>query len=250
MIAFRTCGRLAKATVNPLAVRDHVHLSVVVPVWNEEATLPHLLSQLRAQCSEPDCELVIVDGGSTDGTEALLRESGVSWIGAERGRAAQMNAGAAATGGEVLLFLHADTRLPRSWKSAIRGALSDGHVGGFFRVRLNSSRWILRVVGHLITWRSRLTGVATGDQGLFLTRQAFEVAGGYAPLPLFEDVELTQRLKRLGTLVCLPATVVTSARRWDRLGPWRTILRMWILRAMYALGMRADRLARYYEIAR
>ncbi len=227
-----------------------MRLSVVVPVWNEEAALPHLLRHLRAQCGAPDCELLIVDGESTDGTGAVLRQADVPWIAAGRGRGMQMNAGAAATGGEVLLFLHADTDLPPGWQTAIGEALSAGHIGGFFRLRLDSRRWILRVVGNLITWRSRLTGVATGDQGLFVTREAFESAGGYAPLPLFEDVELTQRLKRHGTLAYLPATVVTSARRWERLGPWRTILRMWVLRAMYALGVRVDRLARYYEIAR
>ena len=233
-----------------LAVKAHVRLSVIVPVWNEEAVLPSLLDQLRKQCAEPGCELVFVDGGSTDGTKRLLRESGVAWIASARGRAAQMNAGAAVTAGDVLLFLHADTRLPASWRVVVVQAIESGHVGGFFRLHLDSPRWILRVVGHLITLRSRLTGVATGDQGLFVTRQVFESTGGFAPLPLFEDVEFTQRLKRFGSLAPVEATVVTSARRWDQLGPWRTIVRMWVLRAMYALGMQPDRLARYYGIAR
>ncbi len=234
----------------PWPVEAHVRLSVIVPVWNEESALPALLGELREQCAEPDCELVFVDGGSSDGTERLLRESGVAWIASARGRAAQMNAGAAATAGDVLLFLHADTRLPANWGAVVIQAIESGYVGGFFRLHLDSPRWILRVVGRLITLRSRLTGVATGDQGLFVNRQVFESTGGYAPLPLFEDVEFTQRLKQFGSLVPVEATVVTSARRWDQLGPWRTIVRMWALRAMYALGMRPDRLARYYEIAR
>jgi rSAM/selenodomain-associated transferase 2 len=227
-----------------------LRLSVIVPIWNEESALPLLLAELRDQCAVPDCELVLVDGGSTDGTQRLLRESGVAWIVSERGRATQMNAGAAASGAEVLLFLHADTQLPADWKAIVFEAIESGHVGGFFRVRLDSPRSILRVVGQLITLRSRLTGVATGDQGLFVTRQVFESTGGYAPLPLFEDVELTQRLKRFGSLARLDATVMTSARRWEHLGPWRTIVRMWILRAMYTLGTGPERLARYYETAR
>ncbi|HJO04928.1 MAG TPA: TIGR04283 family arsenosugar biosynthesis glycosyltransferase [Acidobacteriota bacterium] len=227
-----------------------MRLSVIVPVWNEESTLPALLGELRKQCDGVDCELVFVDGGSTDGTEQLLRDSGATWVVSDRGRGVQMNAGAAATGAEVLLFLHADTRLPPGWKLVVAEAIAGGHIGGFFRVRLDSPRLILRVVGHLITLRSRATGISTGDQGLFVTRQIFESAGGYAHLPLFEDVELTRRLRRFGRLAAVDSTVVTSARRWDQLGPWRTIVRMWGLRALYALGMRPERLARYYEIAR
>lgn len=227
-----------------------MRLSIVVPVWNEVSALPSLLGELREQCALPDCELVVVDGGSTDGTQRVLRQSGVTWIASDRGRAFQMNAGAAVSSAEVLLFLHADSRLPADWKADVIEAIESGHVGGFFRVRLDSPRSILRIVGGLITLRSRLTGVATGDQGLFVTRQVFESTGGYAPLPLFEDVELTQRLKQFGRLARLKATMVTSARRWERLGPWRTIVRMWVLRAMYAVGIRPERLARYYEAAR
>ena len=227
-----------------------MRLSVIVPVWNEEIVLSAQLEQLRKQCAEPGCELVFVDGGSTDTTEQLLHESGAVWLVAGRGRGLQMNAGAAVTGADVLLFLHADTLLPPDWSALVMKAIEAGNIGGFFRVRLDSHRWLLRIVGHLITFRSRSTGLATGDQALFVTRRVFESTGGFANMPLFEDVEFTQRLKRLGSLAAVDATVVTSARRWIQMGPLRTILRMWVLRAMYTLGMQPERLARFYKMAR
>ncbi len=232
-----------------------MRLSIVIPLLNEAAGLPRFLAHLRTRVeamagSELGVDVLLVDGGSDDGTHQALRDAGFACITAERGRGSQMNAGAAATRGDVILFLHADTRLPPDALQQAGKAIGRGCVGGFFRVRLDSRRPLLRLIGHLITRRSSLTGIATGDQAIFVARSAFESLGGYAPLPLFEDVELSRRLKRLGSVARIEATVTTSARRWEQRGPWRTILRMWLLRLMYLCGVEPARLARYHETAR
>lgn len=195
-------------------------------------------------------DVVVVDGSSSDGGGELIRDSGLTCVSAPRGRASQMNAGAGAGRGDVILFLHADTELPGDACAQIEAAASGGAVGGFFRVRLDSQRPLLRLVSWMITTRSGLTGVATGDQAIFVTREAFMLLGGFPPLPLFEDVELCTRLRALGEIVRLPGTVTTSARRWENHGHWRTILWMWLLRAGYTLGLSPRILARYYEATR
>jgi len=225
-------------------------LNVIVPVHNEIAALPDLIRRLRKLQAVAGVHVVVVDGGSDDGGGELLRDSDVGCVSAPRGRASQMNAGAAAGRGEIILFLHADTELPDDACRQIETAVSAGAVGGFFRVRLDSRRPLMRLVGWMITQRSGLTGVATGDQAIFVTREAFERLGGFPPLPLFEDVELCTQLRALGRIVRLPGTVITSARRWENHGPWRTILRMWLLRAGYTLGLSPQLLARYYEVVR
>jgi rSAM/selenodomain-associated transferase 2 len=228
-----------------------LRVSIIVPVLDEALCLPSLTSRLTelAGC-DPACEILVIDGGSTDGTREQLDRSRIPWISAERGRAAQMNAGAAASRGDALLFLHADSRLPADALGLVREAIAGGQRAGFFRIRLDSRRPLLRLVGRLMTLRSRATGIATGDQAIWLERSTFEELGGFPTLPLFEDVELSRRLKRRVRFRCLPAEVVTSARRWERRGPLRTILRMWMLRAAYALGFPAGGLARRYEVAR
>ena len=223
-------------------------VTCVVPVYNEIRVLPRLLPELRRLQAE--AEVVLVDGGSDDGSAEMLSQSGLRWLRSERGRAAQMNAGAAAGTGDVILFLHADTRLPLDAARRALEACRGGANAGFFRGRLDSTRPLLRLVGWLMNWRSRLTRIATGDQALFVRREVFERTGGFPALPLFEDVELSARLRREGGVVALRESVVTSARRWERHGAWRTILRMWHLRALYALGFPADRLARRYGTAR
>lgn len=194
--------------------------------------------------------VVMVDGGSDDGSGELLRNSGLTCVSAVRGRASQMNAGAAAGCGDVILFLHADTELPTDACAQIEVAVGAGAVGGFFRVHLDSRRPLLRLIGWMITQRSRLTGVATGDQAIFVTREAFTLLGGFPPLPMFEDVAMCTRLRDLGKIARLSGMVTTSARRWENHGPWRTILRMWLLRVGYTIGLSPGVLARYYEAAR
>ena len=227
-----------------------MRLNVIVPVHNEVAALPQMLERLRRLQRTSGVDVVVVDGGSDDGSHELLRAGGVPHVSAPLGRASQMNVGAESARGDVILFLHADTVLPDNACAQIEAAIRDGAVGGFFRVRLDSQRPLLRLVGRMITARSGLTGIATGDQAIFMTRDAFAELGGIPPLPLFEDVELCTRLRRLGRIVRLEGTAITSARRWENHGPWKTILRMWILRAGYTVGLSPSVLARYYEATR
>ncbi len=238
------------AQTSQLIWRIGLRLNVVVPVHNEVAALPEVLRRLRILHERSGVDVVLVDGSSDDGGGKLLRASGLPCISAPRGRAGQMNAGAGTGRGDVILFLHADTRLPQEADVEIRAAINAGAVGGFFRVRLDSRRPLLRLVSWMITTRSGLTGVATGDQAIFMTREAFDQLGGFPPLPLFEDVEICTRLRGLGKIVRLEGTVTTSARRWENHGPWRTILLMWLLRAGYTIGLSPRVLARYYEATR
>jgi rSAM/selenodomain-associated transferase 2 len=221
-------------------------LSIVIPALDEAANLARVLPGLVAR--EPAAEVLVVDGGSADDSRAVVtRTPSVRWLPAPRGRARQMNAGARAARGDVLLFLHADTVLPDGAGAAILAALTDPDVaGGRFDVRLDSRRPLLALVGWLMNRRSRLTGICTGDQGIFVRRTVFEALGGYPDIPLMEDVELTRRLKRHGRLVALPLRVVTSARKWEREGVVRTIVLMWGLRLLYALGVSPARLHRCY----
>ena len=195
--------------------------------------------------------MIVVDGGSDDGTAGLAAGLCDRVMVAPRGRAAQMNAGAAAARGDVLLFLHADTRLPDDFGDAVADALVEADdVGGFFAVDLDAPGWRYRLTARLISARSRLTGIATGDQAIFVRRAVFEELGGFAPLPLMEDIDLMHRLKRRGRVTALPQAVTTSARRWQRRGFWRTVLLMWSLRLAYYTGVAPSTLARLYRDAR
>jgi rSAM/selenodomain-associated transferase 2 len=221
-------------------------LSVVMPALNEaagiEATL-QALQPLRAR----GVEIVLADGGSSDGTA----ERAAPWVDAvapsPRGRAVQMNAGAARARSGVLLFLHADTHLPPLADLLVQQAVAGGAHWGRFDVRIEGRPWMLRVVAALMNLRSRLTGIATGDQAIFVTREAFERIGGFPLQPLMEDIELSRRLKRIGPPACLRARVCTSGRRWEQRGVWRTIFLMWRLRWRYWRGEPAARLAEAYR---
>jgi len=222
------------------------NLSVVIPALNEAANLARLLPDLLAR--EPGVEVILVDGGSNDGSHDVVScLPAVRWLPGPRGRARQMNAGAGASTGAVLLFLHADTRLPDGAIAAIDAALADpAVVGGRFDVRLDSPRMLLAVVGWMMNLRSRLSGISTGDQAIFVRRAVFDEMRGYADIPLMEDVELTQRLKRRGRVAALRLRVTTSARKWEQEGVLRTIVLMWLLRLLYALGVSPARLHRWY----
>ena len=220
-------------------------LSIVMPVLNEgEHIVARLaaLAPLRAQ----GAELIVVDGGSSDGTLALCRDRADAVLSAPRGRAQQMNAGARTASGQVLLFLHADTALPEAVLALV--AHATGHaVWGRFDVQIEGRSAMLPVVARLMNLRSRLTGIATGDQAIFVRRDTFETVGGFPSQPLMEDVELSKRLRRVGPPSCLRAKVCTSGRRWDSRGAWRTIALMWRLRLLYWLGVPAERLAAAYR---
>jgi rSAM/selenodomain-associated transferase 2 len=225
-----------------------LRLSIIIPVLNESASLEGLLAPLQAWRAG-GCELIVVDGASVDGSREIARPLCDALVEAPRGRASQMNAGARAAQGDALLFLHADTRLPLDTPDLLRAALEAGALWGRFDVQIEGrSRW-LPLVSRMINWRSRWTGVATGDQAIFIRRDLFERCGGFADLPLMEDVELTKRLRRLAPPACLRGPALTSGRRWDRHGAWRTILLMWRLRAEYFFGADPRRLALKYGYA-
>lgn len=221
-------------------------LTIVVPVLDEADHVARLLPDLAADC--PGAEIIVVDGGSRDGTSAVAaRHRGVRVLAAPRGRARQMNHGARVAGGDTLLFLHADTRLPAGAAAAIAGALAaPGVVAGRFDVRFDSARRVLAVVAWFMNARSRFSSICTGDQAIFVRRRDFEAVGGFPDIPLMEDIELSRRLKRRGRLQALRLRVTTSARKWEREGPLRTIGLMWALRFLHCCGVSPARLHRWY----
>lgn len=222
-------------------------LSIVVPALNESAGIVATLQAL-APLRERGAEVVVVDGGSRDATAGLARPWADRVIDGPRGRARQMNAGAAAAASTRLLFLHADTRLPERADALISQALAtDALAWGRFDVTIEGRSRMFPVIAALMNLRSRWSGIATGDQAMFMNRAAFDAAGGFPDQPLMEDIELSSRLRRLRAPVCLRERVVTSGRRWEQRGVWRTIVLMWRLRLLYALGVRADRLAAWYR---
>jgi rSAM/selenodomain-associated transferase 2 len=221
-------------------------LSIVIPVWREARNLEPLLAGLGADFGQD--EIIVADGGSDDGSrEAVRGFPHVTLLDSARGRARQLNTGARAATGEILLFLHADTRLPPGARAAILDALGDARVvGGRFDVRFDNPGPAFRMIAALMNLRSRLSGISTGDQAIFVRRPVFEALGGYAEIPLMEDVELTRRLKRAGRLAALRLRVTTAARKWEQEGVVRTILLMWALRFLYACGASPARLHRWY----
>ena len=220
-------------------------LSIVIPVLEESAGIAATLAPLQALRAR-GVEVVVVDGGSTDGTVARATPLADRVLVAPRGRASQMNAGAAVARGDALLFLHADTRLPEGADALVARALAE-RAWGRFDVRIEGASALLPLVATMMSLRSRLTGIATGDQAMFMRREAFEAAGRFPAIPLMEDIELSARLKRLSPPACQRETVATSGRRWDRHGALRTILLMWSLRLRYFLGASPDALARAYR---
>jgi rSAM/selenodomain-associated transferase 2 len=229
-----------------------LRISLIVPVLNEAAGLTAHLLALQPLRSLGH-EVIVVDGGSADNTVALaqsLADHVLQLPAQQAGRAAQMNAGAAAASGAVLLFLHADTLLPPQAQQAVQAAFTKGARWGRFDVRISGhSRW-LPVVGAAMNLRSRLTGIATGDQALFVQRALFMQLGGYAKLPLMEDIDLSRRLCAIGRPACLRQRVITSGRRWDGHGAWPTIWLMWRLRWLYWRGADPAGLALLYRHAR
>ena len=221
-------------------------LSIIIPVLNEEAGIAAALQAL-APLQRRGTEVIVVDGGSHDRTVELSRRLATRVLTAPRGRAAQMNVGAATAVGEVLLFLHADTVLPHDADGIVLYSLAaSGRDWGRFDVRIDSRNPLLRAVAGLMNLRSHFTGIATGDQAIFVSKAAFEKVGGFPDIALMEDVALSARLKRLGRPLCLIERVVTSARRWERHGVLATIALMWRLRLAYAFGADPNALARRY----
>ena len=225
-------------------------LSIVLPCLNEGAGIAATLTALNP-LRERGVEVVVVDGGSSDDTPARAAPLADRVITAPRGRASQMNAGADAARGSVLLFLHADCRIPADAdRLVIDGLAASVRRWGRFDVAFDGDHPCMRVVACMMNWRSRLTGIATGDQGIFIERALFLAQGGFPVIPLMEDIALCTRLKVLDPPLCLSSRITTSARRWEQRGIFRTILLMWRLRAAYRLGVDPAKLALRYDSVR
>lgn len=224
-----------------------MRISIIIPTLNEAQGLPSLLAQLKKLSEGTPTEIIVADGGSTDGTAGLARQAGAQVVVTNPGRARQMNLSASIANGDVLLFLHADTKLPPDAIAHVSSAIWRGACWGRFNVRISGRPVMLRIVAALMNLRSRLTGIATGDQALFVTRHAFDAVGGFPDQPLMEDIEITHRLKRIAPPACLTQKVITSGRRWEKRGVWRTIFLMWRLRWAYWRGVSPDRLAHLYQ---
>ena len=222
-------------------------ISIIVPTLNEAEGIAAALAAL-APLREQGHEVIVVDGGSGDGTPALARGAADRVVSAPRGRASQMNAAAALARGAVLLFLHADTRLPENADARIlHGLAASGRAWGRFDARIEGESRLLPVIAFFMNLRSRATGIATGDQAIFVRRDAFERAGRFPPLELMEDIALSSSLKRISRPLCIAERVVTSGRRWERRGILRTVLLMWRLRLEFFFGAAPASLARFYD---
>ena len=220
-------------------------VSIIVPTFNEADNIVATLLPLQT-LRQQGHEIIIADGGSDDATLELASPLADQILNAPRGRARQMNAGAQQASGEVLLFLHADTQLPENFMALINTALQTKQWGRF-DVRLTGKQPLLRVVESMMNWRSRISGIATGDQAIFVKRELFENIGGYADIPLMEDIDLSKRLKRQGRPFFINTPLITSSRRWEQHGIFKTILLMWRLRLAYFFGAKPEQLARLYR---
>ncbi len=226
---------------------EYSSLSIIVPMLNETSQFPHLLAHLGYWQARGH-EVILVDGGSTDGSAEIATEWGFSVLRSRAGRARQMNIGAQNAQAKTLVFLHADTRLPeQADRIILEGMANSEQRWGRFDVEFDGGPLMLRLVARLMNVRSRLTGVATGDQAIFVDRALFESQQGYAEIPLMEDIELCKRLRKIGAPLCLREKVKTSGRRWREKGVWRTVLLMWSLRWRYWCGVSPDVLAEDYR---
>jgi rSAM/selenodomain-associated transferase 2 len=221
-----------------------MNFSIIIPTLNEEKTIESCLSALQPLRS--NCEIIIVDGGSTDNTIVIAGTLADKVVSSDKGRARQMNNGARYASGNVLIFLHADTSLPENALQLIQQKLNSSRKWGRFDIQLSGKHFMLKVIAQMMNWRSRLTGIATGDQVIFVTRQAFEKAGQYPEINLMEDIAICKALRKISPPICLKAKVISSGRRWERYGIYKTILLMWNIRLRYFFGADPQILAFLY----
>ena len=207
---------------------------------NEAPHIEKLLAPLA------DIDVIVVDGGSTDNTLALLADLNAKVIQGSRGRARQMNAGAAEATGDILIFLHADTCLPEGWQNDLQDFTDSKKIWGRFNVQFDETTPAFSVIAFMMNWRSRLTGICTGDQAIFVRRSVFDKLDGFADIPLMEDIDISRRLRRESWPYCIPGKATTSARRWRARGLTRTVLHMWWYRLQYFFGVSPERLVKSY----
>jgi len=220
-------------------------ISIIIPVLNEAANLPATLANTQVGVN---VEVIVVDGGSQDGTSQLAQSLGVKVLSAPAGRACQMNAGAKAATGNILLFLHADTRLPDGFDTLVRKALfASNTAAGAFELRIDASILGIRLIESGVNWRSRWFQMPYGDQAIFLKTEVFHDIGGFPQLPIMEDFELMRRLQRKGRIVIVPVPVLTSGRRWQKLGVLKTTLINQLVIIAYLLGVPPERIVRWYR---
>jgi rSAM/selenodomain-associated transferase 2 len=220
-------------------------VSIIIPVLNEAGLIADTLQSL-CSCRESGHEIIVVDGGSSDNTVAIAAQAADKVLQGSAGRAAQMNQGIDAADGDVLLFLHADTRLPADAISKIVGAVEDGYFWGRFNVRLSGNHFMFRIIERMMNLRSCITGIATGDQAIFVSGESIGIVGAYPRLPLMEDIVFSKSLRSLGWPACIRQPVVTSSRRWEQKGIVQTVLLMWRLRLLFFFGVPAGKLAQQY----
>jgi rSAM/selenodomain-associated transferase 2 len=225
-----------------------MRLSIIIPILNEANRIPQLFEELE-QLQQSNCEIIIVDGGSTDNSVEIAENSGFRVEKSTRGRAHQMNTGAEKASGSALLFLHADTQLPDTADTLIKKIFSDNPSScwGYFRVRIGGHSKVLYIVGLMMNLRSYLTNIVTGDQVIFVKKESFLKAGCFPEQLLMEDIELSKKLCRLSRPSCINCHVITSGRRWELYGVWKTIFLMWRLRWDYWRGVPANQLAEKYQ---
>lgn len=219
--------------------------SIIIPTLNEAKTIHDFLMPL--QVLREQCEIIIADAGSTDETKSISLPLVDQFIIGPKGRATQMNAGTEIASANIFIFLHADTYLPEQALLLIHQGLDKGALWGRFDIQLIGKHTMLKVVSQMMNWRSRLSGIATGDQVIFITRKAFGYVGGFPEIALMEDIEISLRLKKLARPYCIKAKVKSSARRWESFGIWRIIALMWSIRLRYYLGQSPDDLAELYR---
>jgi len=221
-------------------------VSIIIPVLNEAEHIADTLESLDAYRRQGH-EVIVIDGGSNDDTVSITEQYADKVLRSDAGRAMQMNSGIDEALGDALLFLHADTRLPGDAVSKIIDAIEEGYFWGRFNVRLSGKHFMFRIIERMMNMRSCITGVATGDQAIFVSLESIEIVGAYPRLPLMEDVVFSKRLRKLGWPACIKQQVVTSSRRWEDKGILRTLLLMWRIRLLFFLGVSADKLARQYQ---
>lgn len=223
-------------------------ISVIIPVLHERERINETIASVKSVAEDIPYEIIVVDGDPSGSTIEKITDKGIQAISALRGRALQMNAGAKCARGDILLFLHADTLLPAKALVKIVKALSDQHyIGGAFDLGIQNGRWIFRAISRAASLKHRITRVPYGDQAIFIQRGYFKSIGGYACIPLMEDVELMRRVKRHGGhIIILPEAVKTSSRKWETEGIIYTVIRNWVVQTLYLFGMPAEKLVQCY----